>query len=411
MEELARVPVSAIAGEHRERPVPRPAIVVLENAIAATVVVAPKAAPPAITRGFQAVTDPLPGATMAFDPADASGAVGPQHVVGAFNNAVTVHDRAGNLLSLVSMGQFWHDNTLPDKFLYDPRVAYDAASDRWVIVMLGDDSFNQMNGVLNIALSASGNPAGGWRRFRVPVDQTGHLDGDITHLAITADKIAVTVRVFNGDVHTSTTVFSMPKSAAFAGPNLSIVGDQLSPSADLAPLSSDDTTLRIAEWQGDNNLRIFELLPTGQQTNSKQYTASYSTGATISCAQLGTTFSPQCDGVPLSGLTRDGATWIVQETGRHVALIWKIKASAATTYVIQDSANAILFPSLAVNRRGAALVGYVTMSASTYLSAAYSTIDPAGNISGPATLKSGEAPFRRERWGDSPQPLSIQPTI
>src|SRR5437899_280558 len=119
MEELARVPVGAIAGEHRERPVPRPAIVVLENAIAATVVVAPKAAPPAITRGFQAVTDPLPGANVAFDPADASGAVGPQHVVGAFNNAVTVHDRAGNLLSLVSMTQFWHDNTLPDKFLYD----------------------------------------------------------------------------------------------------------------------------------------------------------------------------------------------------------------------------------------------------------------------------------------------------
>src|SRR5262249_44765879 len=69
-------------------------------------------------------------------------------------------------------------------------------------------------------------------------------------------------------------------------------------------------------------------------------------------------------------------------------------------YLIQDSTKAVVFPSIAVNRRGAALVGYVTMSSSIYPSAAYSYIDPSGAASSSATLKSGEAPFRRERWGD-----------
>ena len=52
-------------------------------------------------------------------------------------------------------------------------------------------------------------------------------------------------------------------------------------------------------------------------------------------------------------------------------------------------------------KRGAVLVGYATLSSSTYPSAAYSYIDPSGNISPMQLFKSGEAPFRRERWGDA----------
>ena len=35
------------------------------------------------------------------------------------------------------------------------------------------------------------------------------------------------------------------------------------------------------------------------------------------------------------------------------ALVWKIRGSAVTAYLISDSALAIAYPSLAVNRRGA----------------------------------------------------------
>lgn len=401
MDELACVVVTAVHGEHRERTHVGPATVVKPaNAIAATLIVAPQAAqPPAITRGFQAVTDPLVGAHEGFDPADPSGAVGPQHVVGAFNNAITVHDRSGNLLSQVSVEQFWHDPTLPDKFLYDPRVAYDAPNDRWVIVMLGDDT-GQVRGVLMIAISASGNPAAGWRRFRVPVDPTGQLDGDITRLAITGDQIAVAVNVWSSSP-VGTNVFTMPKAAAFAGPGLSIAGNQLSYSSDMAPISSNDATLRIAQGLADDSVRAFELNPSnGAVTNNKTFTTNTSLGSSVSCAQLGGS-APDCGyGALHVGVFRNGTTWLVVQTGRHNAVVWKITGNAATAYVVREDGVAIVFPSLAVNKRGAALVGYATMSGSTYPSAAYSYIDPAGNLSALQVFKSGEAPFRRERWGD-----------
>src|SRR5262249_61358721 len=76
MEELARVPVTPQAGEHRERPRLQRVTAFTANAIRATVVIAPEAsAPPPLTRTFQDATDPLPGAHEGYDPPHASGAV------------------------------------------------------------------------------------------------------------------------------------------------------------------------------------------------------------------------------------------------------------------------------------------------------------------------------------------------
>src|SRR5436305_8341440 len=93
LEELARVQVAPAAGEHRERPLAPHPLSALTNATAASMIAAPQAAanPPAVKLGFQAVTDPLPGASAGYDPPDAGGAVSAQYVVGAFNDALTVH--------------------------------------------------------------------------------------------------------------------------------------------------------------------------------------------------------------------------------------------------------------------------------------------------------------------------------
>src|SRR5204863_4866366 len=118
-----------------------------------------------------------------------------------------------------------------------------------------------------------GNPAGGWRRLRLAVDPSGHMDGDITHLAVTASQIAVSFRVFGGDFQENTTVFTIPKSTAFSGGNVTVTGDVLPPAEDLMPLSSDDATLRVAVWEGEAQLRTFELLPNGSTANAAEWTA------------------------------------------------------------------------------------------------------------------------------------------
>ena len=77
LDELARVDVPRGPGEHRERRHGR-TMLTADETITAAMVVAPQAvAPPPITKGFQAVTDPLPGAQFLYDPPDVSGAVGP----------------------------------------------------------------------------------------------------------------------------------------------------------------------------------------------------------------------------------------------------------------------------------------------------------------------------------------------
>jgi hypothetical protein len=68
--------------------------------------------------------------------------------------------------------------------------------------------------------------------------------------------------------------------------------------------------------------------------------------------------------------------------------------------LIADAAADYAYPSLAVNRLGAALVGYSILSDSMYASAAYRIIDPQGNVSAPATVKNGEDWYSAFRWGD-----------
>src|SRR3954454_1708922 len=157
LDELARTAVAPPAGDQRERPRPaRAARREATDAIVAELVPVPNAAaaPPPVTRGFRASFDPMPSATTGSEPADASGAVGPHHVVGAFNNSLSVHDRNGNQLLLPSIYQFWQDPSIADTSLYDPRVMYDAVNDRWVLAMLTDTSGRQ--GVLLFAVSATG---------------------------------------------------------------------------------------------------------------------------------------------------------------------------------------------------------------------------------------------------------------
>ena len=84
---------------------------------------------------------------------------------------------------------------------------------------------------------------------------------------------------------------------------------------------------------------------------------------------------------------------------------WRIplsNPSHADTGLIDDPTGATMyaFPSIAVNKYGAALIGYSVFNASIYPSAGYSYIDPLNNLSTPALLKTGDAPSHFSRWAD-----------
>ena len=397
LDELAHAVVMAPIGEHEERPRPmRAASRAAGHAIVAELVpVGDAIAAPPVTRGFSASFSPLISGGAGYNPADASGAAGPRHVVGVFNNSLSIHDRNGTQLSLVSIYQFWHDPTFADTFLFDPRVIYDAGNDRWVMALLSDVNLRQGN--LFLAISATGDPTAAWRRFRIPISADPNVDGDFTRMAATADQIVITLNEWIGDVDYGTDVYTIPKAAAYTA-TVTPTATKTKQVFDVGPVSSSDTTVRLVE-----------LLPQGvilytPGSNGTLYTSPVpiQLGAG-DCSQLGTTSKVQCDSLPFQyGLMHDGVLWIVHGANggsRDDVIVWKISGGTARVFVLHDDAFDSAFPSIAVNRYGAALVGYSILDASIYPSAGYRYIDPAGNVSAPVTVKSGEN-WTTFRWAD-----------
>ncbi|HEV2720174.1 MAG TPA: hypothetical protein VG323_09160 [Thermoanaerobaculia bacterium] len=404
LEQLARASVVQPPGELEKRPRPaRAATRSTRAAIVADFVTVTNGIPaPPAARGFKASFDPLPGATTGYAPPDASGAVGPHHVVGAFNNSLTVHDRNGNLLSPppLSIYQFWHDPAFADTTVTDPRVMYDAANDRWALAMLGGDHF----GVLLLAFSSTGDPAGLWRRFRINANPANVSAGlDFTRMAMTADQIVVTANEFVGEPFTGANVYTIAKSAAFSP--VAAVSASLTHSSsdfDFTPVTSRDATIRIATQDGPGIL-LYELRGNALvEVNDVAPPVSFGAGPGL-CDQLATGVKVECDDTELHyAFVRDGVLWIVHSAyaGRGVIVVWKITGGTAKGFVIGDPSFDYGYPSLAVNRLGAALLGYEVFDRSIYPSAAYRYIDPSGIVSDPVTVKSGESWFGFQRWGD-----------
>jgi hypothetical protein len=305
-------------------------------------------------------------------------------------------------LSFLSIYQFWHDPSFPETMVYDPRVTYDAVNDRWVLAMLTDTDGRL--GLLLLAVSTSGDPTGTWRRFRYAAGNDPNLSLDFTRMAMTADQIVITATEYAGDVRAGADIFTIAKSAAYS--------DTATPQAtktrwgsldDLTPVTTSDTTVRILT-QEDTVIVQYQLA-SGVLGGAKRYLApfGFALGRQF-CEQAATTSSLECDDSRLHyGLYRDGVLWIVQsanDLSRSEIVVWKISDTSARGYLIQDSTTDYAYPSIAVNRFGAAIVGYSTFSASIYPSAAYRYIDPSGNVSAPATVKNGENWYSYFRWGD-----------
>ena len=404
LDDLARVAVTQPMGAHDEKPrdgVAAPRIAG-SRVVAELVPVADATlAAPLALRGFRASYDPLPSANAYTTPADASGAVSARFEVGAFNNSLSVHDRNGAQVALVPMSQFWHDPSFPDTNLYDPRVIYDAANDRWAMAMLTDD--NNRMGTLLVAFSTSGDPSGQWRRFRIAASSNPALTIDFTRMAATADRIVITANEYNGDTPTGVDVYTFAKSIAFdttKTPNASVTH---LPLFDVTPVASADATLRLLVQ--DYASIVEYQLNGGQLSGSTEFAPpiAFAMGPN-GCAQLTRTVSIDCgDSVLHHALYRDGVLWAVHSAWNHSrseVVVWRIAGTTAKVFELYDTRLDYAYPSIAVNRYGGALVGFSTFDRTIYPSAAYRYIDNQGNVSAAASVKDGEDWYAFYRWGD-----------
>jgi hypothetical protein len=327
-----------------------------------------------------------------LSPPDASGAVGPQHVVSVHNSGLTVQTRGGARMKHVTLAQFWFSSA-PIAIYYDPRVVYDAQYDRWVVISIYDEK------AVMLAVSETGDPQGAWRRYQINEDRA-----DYAQLVLSGDSIVA------GTTHWDSLrsyFFVVPRTAAYANPETLSATRIDSKISNAAPVASATqkwyvvgNALNVA-WAALDNTGSFRAVNTPNALNIP---------ADIALPQAGGGGLDGGFGVVESAVEHGGWIYTVSDrvprgTSQHVIEWCRFHpvSGQATWGLIADADSRVsyAYPSLAVNDAGAVLIGFGIFSASTYPSSGYVYRDVLGNWSRVGHISAGDSAFNyTDRWGD-----------
>ena len=355
-------------------------------------------------------SEPQFGDTLAIIP-DTTGAVGPDHIVEIVNGRYAVYRKSdGALLESSGTDRFWSDAGAhqffsgdvhnPGEFGNDPRVLYDAPSERWfaagiVSVLPGYPVCCTVapNEVF-VAVSKTSDPTQGWAGFAFDSGPDGW--DDLPRLGIDADGVYIaTARFTTGDLfHVSprgVDVIAIPKVDLLA-PTPSVATATRLARAVTAPFKLSAQPVVNLDGGGPP-----ETLIAGEGTNFGAIELSTVSGpiaapsygdarlifvdpmpAPHDADQPGTVPDIRASGIsnPASVVQRNGALWMVQSAlgeGGHDAVRW-FQIDVATDAVLQagvieDPDLDLIYPSIAVNEFDEVVIGMTGSSEMTFASA------------------------------------------
>jgi hypothetical protein len=412
MQELGRevLPVIPLNEEREQRRSYKPqvagiaakAAVQAESTVTKATIAAPR-----VTAGFAASRE-----LLGRIPSDAAGAVSAKYLLHVSNSSVVAQDRAGAVLSNIRLSSFWHDPAYPDAEVFDTRVLYDGVADRWILCTLYD--LNLHKSAVLIAISDAGNPSLGWHRYRYIVDEAfDDLDADYTRMAQTRDSIAITANIF-GSIDTFAGIFTIRKSDAYSGAATLPVSQVHKNAFDLVPVDGLESAQLYVIQETDSGGLVLSSYNAGTLTTVTAATAPPANTLPVfgvSGQQRGSSLLLDCGFSPVhNAVLKNGTIWVASQVERSSplrssVLWWRVtlaNPAHVDTGLIDDPAGATMyaFPSIAVNKFGAALIGYCVFNASLYPSAGYSYIDPFNSLSTPGLLKTGDGPSFTSRWAD-----------
>lgn len=346
--------------------------------------VAPTLPAPALRTSFDSDT------TNRLSPADSSGAVGRNHVVSVSNNGIVVHDRGGNQLAKVALEQFWAEPSRRYSF-YDPRGAYDPVADRWIVMSL-DGSRTLVMGV-----SKTGDPAGEWFRYQLPLTEAI----DFSRLALTRDSVIIGT---NRQTQGATFIFRMAKSDFYSGAPQS-PATQYTFAGWVTPVHAPNDAVEYVVRTGITSADVRRLGDPAWTRIEAGFT--WQTSETYA-PQAGTDVQLEVGvGDVEHAIWHDGVIHLVHTiiaNGRAAVLWWAIdpvRLSVRGANVIASNTEYYSFPSIAINRHGAMIIGFSVFSPTSYASSSYVYRDPQGRFSAVAPLRRGDSAVKfSERWGD-----------
>ncbi len=404
----------------------------------------PGASSPPPSASFQA----LPDNETAYNP-DTHGAVGPNHLMATLASQVRVQSRLGSNLLTMSLNTFW--GAVGNSNVYDPRVLYDAAAQRWITTAIADPPGSNSASLL-IGVSATSDPTGFWHLRSVPVDALSNIYAESPNVGFTKDWITIAVPLFTeaNSEFFSSDIWVFNKTNLYAGgsgqftyfryANPFIGGDSaLVPAVTLD--STFSTNFLVANWSGSDGLgngflRLFSIsgpvnAPVFEDYEPEvTYTNGLFAGLTASwdsyppvdnfAPQLGTSsrifigdariqnvvfrnatlWCTHHVFLPANAPTRSSIQWFSMTPGGNITQTGRIDDGSGGKFYA--------YPSLAVNANEDVMIGFSRFGASQYPSANYSFASSENLILRPdAVLKAGENSFTLQdpvfgliRWGD-----------
>lgn len=159
-----------------------------------------------------------------FIPADANGAIGPNHFATILNGSFAVYDRVDGSRNLfLDDDLFWRNagaSSFGGSFTSgDPHIRYNSQYDKWIAIAFGGDVSH-----LNIAVSETDDPTGVWRGTTFNAFNGSGGGGIADSPTLAFDRNAVYIGTNNFDPgFQSTTLFVIPLADVFGGatPDLS----------------------------------------------------------------------------------------------------------------------------------------------------------------------------------------------
>jgi hypothetical protein len=378
--------------------------------------------------GFTAMTG------GAIFPPDTNGAVGPAHIALLINGQYRVFAKSdGALLDESSLQNFWLDaGVAAPNAPFDPRIVYDAASQRWYASSA--NSKHQPNELL-VAVSTSADPMQGWTGFAIDSDSTDLGWADFPMLGIDADAVFVAVPLFSlldESIVLGVDILVIPK------PDLVAAVPTLANATLFQNLPPGPLGVIPQPVIGQDGGGLPELLLSGDLADQGQVQLAAITGtATVPVVSaLGAVTVDAYDPPPLapqpgpktdlatsfgdlrftgSVVQRNGSLWAVHgvdDAGRAALRFLEIDAATHVVrqdLLLSDPSLALFFPSIAVNAAGDVVIGASGSSESNY-AGAYALVGSTANgvtsFGAPIELRAGAAEYERlqngelNRWGD-----------
>lgn len=401
-------------------------------------------------------------------PPDVSAAVGPQEIIVAHNDGVWRYDKSGGSLEhLSSLYAFWGTQAYDSQSTFDPKVYYDELSQRFFMVAVDSaDSLSNLSAIL-VAVSTGSNPSlasAGWSKFHFYV-QTGCSAtpcwADYPQVGFNSRWLAVTTNMFSAQteafqqtviwVFDVANLVSATPSLGLDGrfPNPTLTGDPGSPftvqpavtydssQADLffvdstygggSPpsdyTSGSSKAVRLSKITGTtfapsyvtgasaaSGLLAIPVSHTGAPPNASQK-QSFACPSGLGSCQIDTN-----DQRVINVVERNDTVYAVfgADVSGDAGVVWlkaDVSAGTASSFsggAIYDSSDLVSYydPSIGVDPNGNVVLGFTSSSGSSYASAMYATITPAGTVSAPYRYYAGKTTYDKDfglgdiRWGD-----------